>query len=480
MNSSSAAARGLALAVLIVAVAMAMLDTTIVNVALPTLRSSIGADEATLSWIISGYSLASGLALIPAGRIGDRIGHKPVFLTGLAAFTIASLACGLSHDAVQLIVARVVQGLGAGVFFPAVVAFIQLLFAGRARGRAFAVMGATIGLATALGPLIGGLIIEALGADQGWRWIFFVNVPIGALALGAGLWLLPRRRPERPAAAGIDLPGAGLLTLGLVAILVPLIEGEQLGWPLWTWVSIVAGVVLIALFGAWEVVHARRGRVPLVPPRLFAHPSFAGGVVLAFVYFAGFTSIFFTLSLLWQAGLQHSALETGLMTIPFSIGAILGAALSERLAHSIGRTVLAIGTGLLATGLVALWLVTLTVPSADLTSWLLLAPLAAAGVGSGLFIGPNAQFITATVDRTEAGAASGVISTVQRIGAAMGIAIVGSVLFASLDPALLAQGRPDAAFGGAAAGALAVSAAFAIVAFVLVFVLPKRVPDSSG
>ncbi|HEV7742822.1 MAG TPA: MFS transporter [Pseudolysinimonas sp.] len=491
-----------AFAVLILGIAMALIDTTIVNVALPVIRESLKADEATLSWIISGYALAYGLALIPAGRIGDRIGHKPVFIVGLVIFTGASLWAGLANDSASLIVARVVQGLGGGIFFPAVTAFIQLMFPGRARGRAFAIMGATIGFSTALGPIVGGLLIQWLGDADGWRSIFFVNLPFGVIAVIAALMLLPSGA-EGKSATGADLVGLVLLAGGLVAILVPLIQGEQAGWPWETYVSMAGGLVLLVLFALWEIWVARRGKSPLVPPHLFSHASFTGGTILALVYFAAFTSIFFTISIFWQAGLGHTALESGLVSIPFAIGSIIGASQSNRLAERLGRTTLSIGTGMVAIGLIALWLVLLLIPASDLTNWELLVPLLVAGVGSGLFIAPNAQFIVATVDRAEAGAASGVIGTVQRIGSAIGIAVIGSVFFGNLpasfaptDAQVAAAGQEfgsqgqDAVkaaiqkivdqnladgFGSSATIALLVSAIFAVAAFLLVFALPRRI-----
>lgn len=491
-----------AFAVLILGIAMALLDTTIVNVALPTIRTSLKADEATLSWIISGYALAYGLALIPAGRIGDRVGHKWVFLVGIVGFTLASFWAGVSNDTANLIVARVVQGLFGGIFFPPVTALIQLMFPPRRRGQAFAIFGASIGFSTALGPLVGGLLIQWLGDADGWRSIFFVNLPFGVIAVIAGLILLPGGA-EAKATSALDFFGFVLLAGGLVAILIPLIQGQQDGWPLWTYLSIGGGILLLVVFAIWELSVARRGKEPLVPPHLFSHPSFTGGVVLALVYFAAFTSIFFTISLLWQAGLGHTALESGLVSIPFAIGSIVGASQSNRLAERLGRTVLLIGTGLVSIGLISLWLVLLRVAPGDLTNWALLAPLAVAGIGSGMFIAPNAQFIVATVDRTEAGAASGVIGTVQRVGSAIGIAVIGSVLFGNLpkdfgptsaQSAAAAQAHgaqgSDAVkaaiqkivdhnlavgFGHASTLALAVSAIFAVVAFCLVFALPKRV-----
>jgi len=464
---------------------MSLLDATIVNVALPTIRTSLNASEATLSWIISGYALAFGLALIPAGRLGDRYGHKWVFITGLTLFTAASLACGLAQDGTQLIVARVVQGLAGGIYLPAVTAYIQLLFAGRTRGKAFAIMGAVIGVSSALGPLIGGLLIQAFGNTNGWRLVFVVNLPFGIAALIAALFLLPAGSESRGRSSGVDFLGLLLLSGGLVAILVPLIEGQDQGWPMWTYLSLVGGVALIALFFAGEVVLAKRGKSPLVPPHLFSHPAFTGGVILALVYFAAFVSIFFTLSILWQAGLGHTALQAGVVSIPFALGSIVGASQSGMLAAKIGRTVLVIGAGMVAVGLSALWLVLMLTTPGDLTSWDLLVPLLVAGIGSGLFIAPNAQFIIATVDRQEAGAASGVIATMQRLGAAIGIAIIGSVFFGTLS--IPTRGRPTpadlaAAFTHSATCALAVSATFAVISFLLVFTLPKRAgrgPDAS-
>ena len=492
----------MAFAVLILGIAMALLDTTIVNVALPTIRTSLNADEATLSWIISGYALAYGLALIPAGRIGDRLGHKWVFIVGLSGFTLASLWAGMSNDTASLIVARVVQGLFGGVFFPPVTALIQLMFPPRRRGQAFAIFGAAIGFSTALGPLVGGLLIQWLGDADGWRSIFFVNLPFGVIAVIAAMLLLPGGA-EAKGKSGVDLFGFVLLAGGLTAILVPLIQGQEDGWPLWTYLSIAGGVVLLVLFALWELSVVRRGKEPLVPPHLFSHPQFTFGVLLALVYFAAFTSIFFTISIFWQAGLGHTALESGLVSIPFAIGSIVGAAQSDRLAERLGRNVLSIGTALVAIGLIALWIVLVRVAPGDLTNWEMLGPLAVAGIGSGLFIAPNAQFIVATVDRTEAGAASGVVGTMQRVGSAIGIAVIGSVFFGNLPNSFAptaaqianagqkygAQGQ-DAVkaaianivdhnlavgFGNSATIALAVSAAFAVVAFFLVFALPKRV-----
>lgn len=461
--------------VLLAGMSIALLDTTIVNVALPTIRTSLDASESTLSWIISGYALAFGLALIPAGRLGDRLGHKWVFFAGIALFTLASAACGFAQSDTQLVVFRVVQGLAGGIFVPAVTAFIQLLFPGPVRGRAFAIMGAVIGVSSALGPIVGGLIIQAFGNASGWRLVFGVNLPIGLATLVAAALLLPGRHDGADRApAGIDWTGLLLLSAGLVGVLVPLIEGQDLGWPLWTYLTMAAGVVLLVGFALWELAYTRRGGSPLVPPRLFSHPSFTGGVVLALVYFAAFTSIFFTISLLWQSGLGHTALQSGVVSIPFALGSIVASSQSNKLSQKLGRTVLVIGTGLVVVGLAWVWLLLARTDPANLTHWDLLVPLLLAGLGNGVFIAPNADFIIATVDRSDAGAASGVVSTMQRVGSAVGIAIIGSVLFGSLTVRGPGADALATGFTDAAANAMAVSTAFAVAALLLVFALPRR------
>src|SRR6516162_7510230 len=445
----------LALTVLLVGAFMALLDTTIVNAAIPTIRTSLAASNATLSWIVSGYALAFGLALIPAGRVGDRLGHKWVFITGLALFTVASLACGMATDDMQLIAARAVQGLAGGMFFTPITALIQLMFADRKRARAFAMMGATIGFSVALGPLVGGLIIAASGGDAGWRLVFDVNVPLGALAVVAAVVLLPAGAENTQ--SGADWPGLVLLSGALVALLTPLIQGQQEGWPLWTYASMAGAIALLVVFALWERRVEKAGGNPLVPPRLFAHASFTGGVVLALVYFAAFTSIFFTIALLWQAGLGHTALQSGLVVTPFAIGLIGGASQSDALAARFGRTVLVAGVGMVAVGITAVWLLLALTPSTGYSGWQLAAPLLLAGVGSGLFISPNVDFIVATVAPEDAGAGSGVVGTV----------LFGTLRFSA---------GPDAvalAFGHSATLATAASAGLSIAAFVLVFALPK-------
>ena len=466
----------LALAVLLSGAFMALLDTTIVNVAIPTIRTDLNASEATLSWIISGYALAFGLMLIPAGRAGDRYGHKWIFILGLSIFTLSSFACGRAQDSNQIVAARVVQGLGGGIFYTSITALIQLMFAPHQRGRAFAYLAAVIGFATALGPLVGGLIIEYAGTANGWRLIFDVNIPIGIVAIVAAFRLLPGGHKANQLA--VDPIGLALLTGGLVALLVPLIMGQDRGWPVWAFISLAGSLGLIVLFAVWELRVTRAGGTPLVPPRLFAYWSFTGGSLLAMVYFAAFTGIFFAFALLWQVGLEQSALQSGLLVMPWAIGSIVGASQSDKLAKRYGRASLTAGVGIVAAALAVVFLILTFVEPAELNRWQFFVPFFAGGVGSGMFIAPNARFIVATVDRQDAGAASGVLGTMQRIGSAIGIAVIGSVLFGTLD----VQQGPNAladAFGRSTRYAIGVSVVLTTISFLLAFAVPGAPDDAA-
>ena len=452
---------------------MALLATTIVTVALPAIRSGLHASSATLVWVVSAYALTYGLALVPAGRAGDRFGHKPLFLLGLTIFTLASAACGLSQDQGEIIAARAIQGLGAGIFYPAIAATIQLSFTGAARSKAFGALGATIGVSIALGPVLGGLIIAAAGAHDGWRWVFLVNLLIGAIALPMAAWQLPRTRSR--IRRGLDPAGLCLLSAGLLLLLIPLVEGEQAGWPAWCYACFGASAAAFALLAWWEVRAGRRGADPLLKPNLLAQPSFSAGALFAVVYFAGFTSVFFTVSILWQEGLARSALMTGLIVVPFSFGSLASAAISDKLSARMGRNVLVTGCVMVTTGLALMALVIhLTAPAPG--GWGLAGPLLLAGLGSGMVIAPNQDFVLARVPSQEAGTASAILGTAQRVGSAIGIAVIGTVLFATLQ----IRPEPDAAasaFSHSAQLALLANLAFILVALILVLALPRQIPS---
>jgi len=463
-----------AVSIVLVGAFMALLDTTIVTVALPTIRTGLHASPAALEWVVSAYALAYGLALVPAGRAGDRFGHKPLFLIGLTIFTLASVACGLSQNQGEIVAARAIQGIGAGTFYPAISATIQLSFTGPQRSKAFGALGATIGGSIALGPVLGGLIIAGAGAHDGWRWVFLVNLLIGAVALPMAAWQLPRARSR--VRRQFDPAGLCLLSAGLLLLLIPLVEGQQEGWPAWCYACFGGCVVAFALLAWWEVRAERRGKDPLLKPSLLAQSSFSAGAIFAIAYFAGFTSVFFTISILWQEGLARSALMTGLIALPFSFGALVSASISDKLSARLGRMVLVIGCAMVGIGLaLAALVVHLTAPVPG--GWDLVGPLLLAGLGSGMVIAPNQDFVLARVPSQEAGTASAVLGTAQRLGSAIGIAVIGSVLFGNLNfhpgPNAVA-----AAFSHSSQLALLANVGFIVLALILVLALPRQIPSS--
>lgn len=414
-----------ALWICLIAGFMTLLDVSIVNVALPSMEHGIGATPADVSWVVSGYALTFGLALVPSGRLGDDYGRRRMFLLGLLLFVATSVLCGAAQNATWLVVARLCQGIAGGLLNPQVIGMIQQLFSGRERGRAFGLFGATVGLSTAVGPLLGGLLIQGLGIDEGWRYVFYVNLPIGLLAIVFGARLLPRDIRGGPSRAP-DLVGSLLLGLAVVSVMLPLVEAEEEnGTPRW-WLMGV-GAVLLVLFVLWE----RRARNPLVNLRLLTVRSYSMGALLGLVYFAGFTGIFLVITLFFQQGLGYSALESGAATLPFAIGSAISPAIGGRIVHRFGRPMVVLGILLVVVGLgVTAWL---TWQHTGASAALVLAgPLFVAGFGSGLVIAPNQTLALEEVPPAEGGTAAGVLQTGQRVGAAVGTALGGSLFFSQL------------------------------------------------
>jgi EmrB/QacA subfamily drug resistance transporter len=418
-----------AFSVCLVAAFMTLLDVSIVNVAIPSIRASLHATPSDVQWVLSGYALTFGLTLVPAGRYGDARGRRNVFIAGLALFTLSSAAAGLAPSATWLIVARLVQGAAAGILNPQVVGLVQYLFRPAERGRPFGMLGATIGISTAIGPLLGGVLIHLAGAREGWRWVFYVNVPVGIAAIVLGWRLIPLRPPEHRRRESLDPVGVMLLGTGVVLLLLPLVQEQQ-----WhgraKWLLMVAAVVVLAGFVGWERRYARHSE-PVIDLDLFRLRSYALGSLIALLYFAGFTAIFFIYTLYLQSGLGYSPLLAGLAMTPFALGSAAAAALGGRLVNRLGRPLVAIGLALVAVGLAGTVLAVHFVPghSAPLAT---AAPLLVAGLGSGLVITPNQTITLSQVPPRQGGSAGGVIQTGQRIGAAIGIATVGSVFFADL------------------------------------------------
>jgi EmrB/QacA subfamily drug resistance transporter len=410
-----------ALVVCLVAGGMCLLDVSIVNVALPSIRQGLHASDSDLQWVVAGYSLAFGMALVPAGRLGDARSRRVVFTAGVLLFTVASAACGAALSATWIALARIAQGVGGGLIMPQVSGFIQNMFRGAERGRAFGLFGVTIGISTAIGPLLGGLLVQLGGEADGWRLVFYVNVPVGVLVLVlARLWL-PHTRPGQK--TSLDPGGVLLFAAAMLLVLLPVVQGGQ-GQPLserpW-WLAGVAAAVL-ALFVLWEAWWIRRGRETLVDPSLRKIPSYLFGLTLGTFYFAGFTSIFLILTLYLQSGLHYTALQAGATQMPFAVGSAVGAFLAGRLVERVGRLLVVLGLVVVTAAMVVL---DLQVAHLHGDIGLKLAPvLFLGGLGSGLVISPNVTLTLDEVDPDHAGAGGGLLQTVQRVGSAIGVAVV--------------------------------------------------------
>ncbi|MER7934654.1 MULTISPECIES: MFS transporter [unclassified Streptomyces] len=419
-----------ALGVCLAAGFISLLDTSIVNVALPSIEHGLGATEAAQSWVVSGYALTFGLALVPAGRLGDIRGRRQAFLLGLAVFTVASAACGLAASPDWLVAFRLIQGAAAGLVAPQTSGLIQQMFQGSERAKAFGLLGSVIGVSTAVGPLAGGLIIDAAGTGDGWRWVFFVNLPIGVAAFAAGLRLLPRFPGSPGRREEFDPVGVVLLGAGVLALMLPLVQEQQWNGRL-KWSLLPVGALLLGLFWVWERRMGRLGRAPLVDLELFSLRSFTRGALISLSYFAGFTTVFFVLALFLQNTAGYSALASGLSVMPFAVSSAVGAALGGRLVVRHGRKIVVIGLSGVAVGLLGIAAVAWLVPLEDL-GWAAAVPMIVGGIGSGVTVSPNTTLTLTLVPVKRAGAAGGVLQTGQRVGSAAGIAVVGAVYFAHL------------------------------------------------
>jgi EmrB/QacA subfamily drug resistance transporter len=421
--------RWVALAVVLIAGFMQLVDISIVNVAIPSIQRDLDATYAQIQWVLAGYQLAFAVMLITGGRLGDIYGRKRLFMTGMAGFTLASALCGLAQNPAMLIGSRVLQGLMGAIMFPQILSVIQVTFPPRERGTAFGMFGATIGLATITGPLVGGLLINADLLGLGWRPIFLVNVPIGIAALAVATRFLVESKAPR--ALRPDPVGVVIVTTGLLLLVYPLVQGRDLDWPLWTFLSMAASVLVLIGFGVYERHKKARDGSPLVDMDLFRQRSFVPGLLVAGIFFMGIPAFFLTFSLWLQIGLGFSALHAGLTGAPFAVGSAVASAASVRLAPNLGRRILSIGALLLVAGMVALiW----TVDRYDgaVHSWQLLPALLVCGLGLGCVVAPLVTVVLAGIRGQDAGAASGVLSTVQQVGGAVGVALVGVIFFGLL------------------------------------------------
>ncbi|HJS84038.1 MAG TPA: MFS transporter [Acetobacteraceae bacterium] len=455
--------RWLALPVILAGTFMVVLDFFIVNVAIPSMQRELRAGTAEIEWVVAGYSLAYAALLIPGGRLGDIHGRRFVFALGLAAFTLASAACGLAPNTVALILARAAQGVGAALLAPQVLAILGAAYPGADRPRAFAAYGLVLGLASACGQLIGGLLIEADVLGLGWRACFLVNVPVGLLALA----LTSVTVPESRAASGrqLDLLGATLVTLGIVGALLPLIEGRAQGWPSWTWLCFAAAAVLLAAF----VVSQRRVAAPLLDAALFQVRRFGIGLLAVLALFGGVASFFLVLALYLQQGRGLAPLPSGMVFTTMALSFSASSLAAGPIGRCLGRPPLLIGALGMALGLGALR-VTVGLIGVGGPASLLVPALLIDGAGMGLVMAPLVATVLAGLPDRLGGAAAGVLAAVQQLANALGVALIGLVFFGALghDP-------ERAAYAGAFSASLSCLVALALALAALVWRLERRV-----
>ncbi|MFL6139508.1 MAG: MFS transporter [Frankiaceae bacterium] len=426
---SPPAARPGTLAVILVPVFMATLDFFIINVAIPSIQDDIAATAAQIEWVVAGFGLAYGVGLITGGRLGDLYGRRRMFALGLLLFTATSAMCGVAPNGGFLVTARVLQGVSAAVLSPQVLAILGTTYTGPARARAFNAYGMTMGLAAVLGQLVGGLLIHADLWNLDWRLCFLINVPIGLAALALTPAFVPQSSaPGRPQ---LDFLGMGIIGLALIALVLPLIEGREKGWPAWVWVSLALSVPLFAWFAVNQARRAAAGRTPLVDMSLFSERAFTVGLLAQNVFWMGQASYYLVFALYVQYGMGLTALQAGLIFIPIGVGYMATSTTAVHVAKRLGRQTIALGGLLRVVGLVLLLLAVHHIGVTGSVAWLI-PGLIVDGAGQGLALAPLASTVLMRVKPQHAGAASGVLSTILQVGNAIGVAVIGIVFYRAL------------------------------------------------
>jgi MFS family permease len=419
--------RWLAFAVLLTGNFVTILDLFIVNVAIPNIHDNLPASNADIQLVLVVYAAAYGICLMNGARLGDLYGRRRLFLGGMALFTVASVLCGVAPSPVWLIVARVLQGMGAAILMPQVLASTRLMFEDGMRRRAFGLMGAAQGIAASISQLIGGWLIEHAPHGLGWRMIFLINVPIGLAALVAGRSLLIETRTDT--GTRLDVTGAIMGAIGISLLLVPIMLGREHGWPWWSWTLPAGAIPVLAGFIRYEARLAARGGAPMLNPALFYNRPFAAGVSGIFLFYSAASSFFLALTLLLQSGLGLSPLDAGFIFTPSAL-AFFGASLAgPRLSARLGHYALLLGIAVFGAGLALSAVVAMHAPHA--TAWLVLS-LVLNGAGQGIVIPLALNALLSNVSNEQAGMAAGAVSTLQTVGTSVGVTVVGVVLFTVL------------------------------------------------
>ncbi len=455
-----------AFAVSIAVAVLTILDLSKVNVALPSIDRALDAGPTELQIIVAGYALAFGLSLVPGGRLGDVTSRRRMFLIGLAVFTVCSLLCAIAPTSGLLLVARFAQGIGAGLQMPQVLGLAQELFQGEARARALGVYGASVGIGTALGPTIGGALIAVGGEQDGWRYIFWMNVPLGVVLFVLAARTLPGGAPKQ-GRQSLDPVGIGLLGATVVAFMLPFVltTGQPGDSPL-RWLALVAAAGLLPAFILWERRYRAGGRTPAVDVRLFERASYRNGILVATAWFAAGPATFLLNTLFLQEGLGLAPVFAGMVTIPFALASAATAYAAGRLVSRYGRALVVVGLVIALVGF-ALSLTAAVLAPPQLAPWLMAAALLVAGAGGGAVVSPNQTLTLSEVPVQQGGVAASVGQVGQRVGTAMGVAGASAVFFTVLNADPAGSRLPDYHLAVLGGGGLA----FVVLLGALVFAL---------
>ena len=411
---------------------LTILDLSKVNVGLPAIEQSLGGGVTELQLIVAGYALAFGLSLVPSGRLGDIHSRRLMFIVGLSSFTVASILCAIAPTIQVLVAARILQGVAAGIQMPQVLGLIQQLFQGAARGRAFGLFGAVLGVSTAFGPTLGGLLIGVGGPEIGWRLLFWMNVPLGLVALFFAVRLLPKRQLHERERTELDLVGILLLGVATLGLMLPFVltTGAPTDDPnRWFWL-IVFGLASVGFFW-WERRYQRIGKSPVVHFSLFRTASYRNGILIATAYFAAVPPYFLLVTLFLQEGLGLAPVFAGMVSISFALASAVTSWIGGRLVNRWGRPLVVLGLVTVVIGFVLVLLAGLFA-AADLAPWLIAAAMTVTGAGGGLVISPNQTITLAEVPVTQGGVAGSMAQVGQRVGTAIGVAAMISTFYATL------------------------------------------------
>jgi len=409
---------------------MDLLDNTIVNIAIPSIQADLGVSYATIQWLIAGYALTFATLLITGGRMGDVFGYKKIFMVGVSGFTLASLLCGASWNSGTLIAARLLQGCFAALMVPQVMSLMQVMYKPNERGGIMGIFGALAGVAATLGPVVGGILIHFNIAGLQWRPIFLINVPVGLFTLFAGFKYLPNGKSPHP--LKLDLVGTALICAALLMLVYPLIQGRELGWPVWTFELMAAALPVLAVFAWWQRKKDAKDGSPLVTPLLMRTKTFVIGLIINMTFESAMLGFFLPFTLMLQVGLGFSVIKAALTGIPTAIGiSVAMAVFSQKIIPKLGRYTMVLGAVIMAAGLVLLY-VLLNHFGMKISPWAIAPELLLIGMGMALIMSPMFSVALADIDATHAGSASGVLNAVQQLGGAIGTALLGLVFFTHL------------------------------------------------